>query len=438
MTSNLSEHNITAVNDFPEIPLGKLIGISVGVFASTGILINTLVLVVVLTAQRLRFTAYKYLMCHLAFADLMCSIMLCPYVPLELAQHNWIYENKDACQLIYPMISCFSNVATGTIVLISVERFRGIVYPHRNPWQPRDVRIAFCIVWMASVGLVLPNAITLRINVYNNIDYCNEHWDNLTVRKVYGFSYFAFAFAVPLIGIAIMHVIMMIRLKSPELRPDNLSESQERQNTRIMRVLTGIIIAFFVCVCPNKILYFVWDLDPELEMSTTSKARFYMRTFQVLYYARVAADPLIYCFFDTRFKKDFKQTVRVLRGKSMADEKRSRTASQRTSTILTVRSRANSSFISDTPESNGSGKQISLACIKEDIHISPTNFSNGYVRCHVNGGLDVTFKDLKNENELHYNGIPVENKLRSDSVDTSLSSEHSSSPLVYPTVISKI
>lgn len=419
----------TTVASFPEIPFGRFIGISVGVFCAIGILINAVVLLVVLLAQQSRFTAYKYLMCHLACADLMCSIMLGPYVPLELAQHNWIYKSQSLCKIIYPLISCFTNIATGTILLISLERFRGIMYPYRSAWSRKDICIAFSIVWVVSVLLILPNVLTIRVTSYKNIDYCNEIWVNDTYRKIYGMSYFALAFAIPLVLIAGMHIMIMIRLKSREINPDNTSTWQEKQNTRIMRVLSGIIVVFFISTCPNKILYFVWDVFPELELSHSSQARHHMRTVQVLYYSRVAMNPLVYCFFDTRFKDDLKKALLIIKTMNFdADlQRRSRTVSQRASTTLT-NSRANSvceigKNQMKPPMTMESIAEINITCINKQVAPAqaPTNVT---IYSPV-----VSQSDSNSDDDG--SATLDEKRVRSDTVATDLSSQHeSSSPLV--------
>eukprot|EP00111_Clytia_hemisphaerica_P018469 TCONS_00054653-protein len=339
-------------NNYPEIPLGTEIGISTAVFAGLGILINALVITVIVMAKTRQYSTYKHLMLHLAACDFLCSIMLLPYVPLELKSHYWTYPDAT-CQIIYPTISLLTNVSTGTILIITIERFRGVWFPHARQWGGTDVKKAFAIVWLISLVSVLPNIIMLRVKQYDNIIYCNEVWDenDPTYKRLYGFSFLAVSFFIPLLGITIMHTLIICRLKYKELTPDNMSAHQQRQNQRIMRVLTGIIAVFFCTVSPNKILYFVWDVDPQLEKDLESNTRYYLRTVQFFYWSRVAINPMIYCFFDTRFKKDFKKSTRRMRGLSIRDsEVRSRSASQRTSTILSVRSRANSSFIGEAEE----------------------------------------------------------------------------------------
>ena len=77
-----------------------------------------------------------------------------------------------------------------------------------------------------------------------------------------------------------------------------------------------------------------------------SKVRYNLRTIQLLYYARVAIDPLLYCFFDTRFKKDFKNSVKMLHGESFIDSEtmrsraRSTTRSRAPTVLSEERSRA--------------------------------------------------------------------------------------------------
>lgn len=331
--------------EYPEIPLGNFIGIAVAVFAVIGVFANMLVLVVLSISQRKRYSPYRYLISHLASADLINSIINLVYVPLELRSHHWIY-GEHSCKIVYPAITFCTNLAVGTILIISLERSRGVLMPHLSPWKAKDIWTALAAVWVFGFILVLPNIITLKVTSYKNLEYCNEIWDNSDHQKLYGLTFFFLAFFIPLLAIIIMHVAIMYRLNRTKLQPANISQWQVRTNARIMRVLTSIIIAFFITVSPNKILYFVWDVAPSLEKDKNSNVRYIVRLFIFLFYSRVTIDPLLYCFFDTRFKKDLKNTSKTVRGLSFVDSEmsraRARTMSLNRPSSVGLRSRANS------------------------------------------------------------------------------------------------
>lgn len=413
----LATNNSSNATKYPPIPLGTEIGISTAVFAGMGIVINALVITVICLARTREFSTYKHLMLHLAVTDFFCSIMLVPYVPLELNNHDWEYPEAP-CKIIFPMISLLTNISTGTVLIITTERFRGVWFPHARPWSGRDVRKAFVIVWVISVVSILPNVIMLRVKSYSNIDYCNEVWANIAHKRLYGFSFAAVSFLIPFLCIFVMHTLIIIRLNFKSIMPDNMSVSQKRQNRRIMRVLTGIVIVFFLTVSPNKILYFVWDVSPQLEKSITSKARYYMRTFQFFYWLRVAINPLIYCFFDTRFKNDLEKTKKRLRGVIVNEEtRRSRSASQRTSSVMRVKARANSSFISEADDVLARSNSKRMSCNKRMSNISE---------------MDNTSLDTLNSHPLHmYNHSNHyhphgHGRVRSATVDTQLSNQNGS------------
>ena len=319
--------------EYPSIPLGREIGISTAVFAAMGIVINALVIAVICLSRTTQFSAYKHLMLHLAMVDFFCSIALVPYVPLEINDHHWIYPDAP-CQIIYPFISMLTNISTGTVLTLTIDRFRGVWSPHAHPWSSRDVGKAFAAIWTISLASILPNMMNLKVTRYSNISFCSEVWDKISHKRLYGFTFIAVSFIIPFLCITVMHTLIIIQLKFKSITSDNVSVDKQRENNRSI-VLTGIVVVFFLTVSPNKILHFVWDVSPELQMSLTSKARFYLRSFQFFYSSRVAINPLIYCFFDTRFKNDLENTKKRLCMRSK---------SQRADIILSVRSRANSSF----------------------------------------------------------------------------------------------
>lgn len=407
----------TNATSYPFIPLGTEIGISTAVFAGVGIVINALVITVICLARTREFSTYKHLMLHLAVTDLFCAIMLVPYVPLELNNHDWEYPDAP-CKIIFPMISLLTNISTGTVLIITTERFRGVWFPHARPWSGKDIRKGFIIVWVISVVSILPNIVTLKVTNYSNIDYCNEIWEEIDEKRLYGFSFAAVSFLIPFLCILIMHTLIIIRLNFKRIMPDNMSVSQKRQNRRIMRVLTGIVIVFLLTVSPNKILYFVWDISPRLEKSMTSKARYYLRTFQFFYWSRVAINPLIYCFFDTRFKNDLEKTKKRLRGLNIGDENtsRSRSASQHTSTTIQVRARANSSFIGEA----------------DDVLARSNSKRTSSKRMSNISEIDNTSLDTLNSHPLHqyhhsnHYHNPGHGRVRSATVDTQLSNQNGS------------
>ena len=315
----------------PPIHLAPLLGYSVLVFAIVGTLANILVLVVLSISQRSRTSHYKCLISHLALADFYCCVLLFSYAPVELLKHNWTYA-KSLCKLIYPAITFCTNLSVGTILIIAVERYRGVILPYLTPWRRYNISVALGLVWIISFIIIIPNIITLQVLLYEDKKYCNEHWHNKSLQKAYGISYFFVAFFLPLLAIAIMHGHIMYRLLNREISPSNISSWNQKNENRITRVLTAMIFGFIICILPNKLLYFVWDVAPELEKD--NDARFYLRTIQILYWSRVAIDPLLYCFLDTRFKKDLMNMLKRIGALSITEAEITRT---NVSTLTSVR-----------------------------------------------------------------------------------------------------
>ena len=315
ITYNASLARNKSVNIDEETPLSRFIGISVAVFAVIGILGNTLVLFVLLATPSKRFPVYRCLISHLSVADLICSILLILYTPIELNKHVWIYP-EWFCPVLYPSISITTNLATGTILIIALERFFGVVKPYWRQLNMRKVCIALATVWGWSILTVVPNILNLRLNTGEYV-WCGEFWDGYEKwQKPYGISFFFLAFFIPLLLITFLHGHIINRLCHPLVLPEQYTNTQNKDSHRVIRVLTLIVIAFAVCVSPNKILWFVYDVAPS---AWNPDLHLYLRTIQILYYSRVAIDPIVYCTFDTRFKKDCIYTAKRLQGKQVLE-----------------------------------------------------------------------------------------------------------------------
>lgn len=374
---NLSNNSTQRLPEFPEVPLPKFSGISMAFFATVGVIANGIVLFVLVVSQRRKFSIYRYLIAHLSLADFFCSIMHIVYVPVELRKHEWVLP-RSACKVVYPSITFFETLAIGTILIISFERYKGVILPHWREWRKINIWLMLCGVWVIDLLLVIPNIIKIQVTKYKNLNYCNEKWPEHTKwRQVYGLGFFFLGFFLPAISVCVMHARIMWRLKQ-RTRPSNNSYYRERIDARIKRVLTGIIIAFFVCTSPNKILYLIWDIFPKLEMDLSSHIRYYLRTFQILYFARVAVDPLIYCFFDTRFKQDFEYTRKVVCGRSVITETSENSSRVRTRTLSTQPAITDPTLVYSNPNiCNGGIEIVRYNGITSDVDFvgSPTSLT---------------------------------------------------------------
>ena len=177
-----STHN---VNPDQEAPLSQFIGISVGLFAIMGLLGNSLVLTVMSIAPSKRLPNYRFLITHLSTYDLISSMLLILYTPLELHKHVWIYP-EWFCPVLYPSITIAANLATGTILIIALEHYLGIVKPHWNQLSKSKVAVGLFAVWIWATVSVLPNIMSLRLSTGDYI-FCGEFWDgHESMQKLYG------------------------------------------------------------------------------------------------------------------------------------------------------------------------------------------------------------------------------------------------------------
>ena len=278
-----STHN---VNPDQEAPLSQFIGISVGLFAIMGLLGNSLVLTVMSIAPSKRLPNYRFLITHLSTYDLISSMLLILYTPLELHKHVWIYP-EWFCPVLYPSITIAANLATGTILIIALEHYLGIVKPHWNQLSKSKVAVGLFAVWIWATVSVLPNIMSLRLSTGDYI-FCGEFWDgHESMQKLYGLSFFFIAFFIPLSAIAYLygHIIHQLR-KSGVVQYHSTLEGTLSHNAlprnpdtrHAIHVLSLMIISFAICVSPNKILFFVYDVAPS---AWNSHTHFYLRTIQV-------------------------------------------------------------------------------------------------------------------------------------------------------------
>ncbi|CAM4359243.1 olfactory receptor 51I1-like [Lepidochelys kempii] len=195
------------------------------VFYVTAMVGNCTVLCIIWKDRRLHQPMYLFL-CMLSINDLGVSLSTLPTV-LSTFCFDVTDVAFDACLAQMFFIHSFSNMGSGILLAMSLDRFVAICDPLRYAailTNPRIVRIGLAIV-IRSFGVVLPLPILIK-----RLPFCHAkalshayclHSDvmrlacaDITVNNIYGLCAVLIVFGIDLLLIVISYILIMITIFS--------------------------------------------------------------------------------------------------------------------------------------------------------------------------------------------------------------------------------
>ena len=281
---------------------------------SFSLLGNTLVIAVMLKRFRTAST-FKKLLAHLAFCDIIYGISILLDTPNWIKKY-WVYTPMF-CKILPTTQFASSLAAEGTVVVIAIERYRGITQPLKVQWNNRDLSLSLIIAWLFAFVSASPyfNVLnTVAVPYLGNRTFCIETWstgdylDQENAAFIYSTYTFVGTFMLPMVILAVLYGRIIYIIRKP-IDPipcfEQLFIKRREKDIRITKLLILVIVAFALCVLPNQIGHFIM-----------SKAVLTESEKEVLYYVllipypfQCVLNPLIYSIVDKKFRKDARQIL---------------------------------------------------------------------------------------------------------------------------------
>ena len=276
-------------------------------FGVMGTIGNALVVIVTIQFRKTSSRCHHLIGC-LAGSDLVFSIsQTLRYIPLF-----WTCQwrlSEHLCT-IFPLVKDLSSyLSIGFILIIATERFSLIVCPHRKKISNCVITIMCLSNLLLGIGICIPKVLAMS---YNDITgRCHAMWLNHDLRLTYDYILIVAYFTIPLLIVMYEHILIMKRLRKQQITVDkaNMADRNLRRNRRISRILMAIIIGYAVLISPKRIIcllkiYYGSEIGKSESLSTG------LRLASCLPYGfHVALNPIIYSFFDRRFRKSIRSMI---------------------------------------------------------------------------------------------------------------------------------
>lgn len=306
------EANGTAISPEP-VPLKwtlRLLYIFVFVVGIAG---NAIVCAAVLKRKRLR-TSNNLFTFNLACADL---IVVTIYVPTQMTafenEHNWALGDI-VCRIAYIIIPLCLSASIGSLLAITVNRYRAITSPLTAKLTERGIQGIITGIWVTSLVIALPIIFVAGEERSSSGQvYCSEPgWpEDSVIDNVYWISIFFLQYITPLVFICVLSTIAACKLRSDVLfntKRESLVitkavRKRMQQGTKITKMLFALVIIYAICMLPQHVVYF-W-----MEFGNLNQMEFKMYIFRfsnVFPMANCALNPIAYGTLNKEFKMVFK------------------------------------------------------------------------------------------------------------------------------------
>ena len=259
-------------------------------------------------------TVTNYFVLSLALTDLSMAVLVMPW-STTLTITNWI-GNELSCKLYYFCLTILAGVSLATVMLLAINRYFRVVQPALYTKifsKKRSVGIAVS-VWVVTIVLttVVEFATMKQPQNFPNIESvssCFKFIQKTVLPKHYGIISIIFI-AVPSVTIVACYIkiYQTIRQHNTAAAPSSQEghSSYGVEEAKITRMLTVVVVGFYLCWLPPLISNILLALD-SLGETAIKYWNFYF-TFPL--FASSVINPVAYGTMCQSFRDEFMKILR--------------------------------------------------------------------------------------------------------------------------------
>ncbi|XP_039594617.1 follicle-stimulating hormone receptor isoform X1 [Polypterus senegalus] len=286
-----------AFNPCEDIMGNIFLRILIWIISILAILGNFAVLIVLLTS-RYKLTVPRFLMCNLAFADLIMGIYLLLIASVDIHTKSQYYnygidwQTGAGCSTAGFLTVFASEFSVFTLTVITLERWHTITYAMQLERKVR-LRHALAIMiggWIFAVIIALLPLI--GVSSYMKVSICLP----MDIESLHSQAYIVFILllnVIAFITICICYLKIYFTVRNPNFNSSN-------SDMRIAKRMAILIFTDFLCMSP--ISFFAISASFKVPLITVTHSKVLL----VLFYPiNSCANPFFYAIFTKTFKRDF-------------------------------------------------------------------------------------------------------------------------------------
>ena len=268
-------------------------------FIGNGLLIITSIF------QRKNLSRPRFLIAHLAVTDVLFSLGLTVRIEQEINGKDWHY-GLIFCKLFYAFNSMLMLASIGTMMVIAVERYRGIAKPYLAKIKRSTLVISLALVWFVSVVTYIP-ILLFRREIYGT---CVEYHPDIKLTRVYSVVIVVVKYVIPLTVICSCYSRIASAVRNRlRLRQCLMQQQQQRKRDgdRIVRVLMVMVMAFALLTLPSTVWWLLVDFGGFKPNDAPMQL---IDLFATCLYFHSWVNPIALYIMDTNFRGELRRTIK--------------------------------------------------------------------------------------------------------------------------------
>ena len=280
-----------------------------------GIIGNSAVLTVSYL-HRVDISHNKLLIAELALVDLTNCVVQCFQVIHKFWSDEWVY-GLAMCKILRSCKVLADFLCIGLIVIITLERFVGIIFPFQIKFSRRTMtHILVAINVFLAIAAITPYFYFVGVDTRKI--RCEWEWYSTNFGYIYHWIIMVMYCIAPVVAVFVLYIIIIWHLRrqlqeNTAISGRELMEKRVKENRRIMWILLSLVVGFLITVVPAKVI--------ELYLGSSSFLTSYenislLNTHEVLVYIDqttqplgVCIHPILYSAIDPKWRAEILQVV---------------------------------------------------------------------------------------------------------------------------------
>lgn len=302
----LAYNNSTVVNEQP-VSQQNLLHIFSMVIESITFLFGVIGngLVIFITGFRMKKTVNTVWFLNLAIADFTFTFFLPLNIVYLALGFHWPF-GEAMCKFCSTMALVNLHASVYFLTIISVDRCVSVRCPvwARNRRTLRRASFVALGVWVLALALSSPN-LQFRKTVRQGdvvrcyMEFSSEREQAILIRRAVVISRFILTFAIPFSVVTVCYRVILLQLRRDHLTPSN----------KPFKVITAVIVAFFVCWFPYHVFSFLKVQAYEKDQTPGPVLKAGARLASGLAFINSCLNPILYIFMGRGIKQRLKRSV---------------------------------------------------------------------------------------------------------------------------------
>lgn len=256
-------------------------------------------------------SVYRTIIWNLALTDLVFCTLTIPINIGRLVRY-YTFTELWVCKLITTTITFFIMYSSHLIVTLSIHRFRQVCLPLRNQIGPQNVKYwiigGVCLAVFLDIpqGILQPlDHVQLAQNITGHI--CAISYHPSLFAEIYN-GFLTFLFSLYSLVLFVLYILigrrMYLQRKSKQYSKSSLSQSDE-VSSKITKIAITVSVVFAFSYVPLYVIKLLTSIINQEELTSAQFA--VLKIVERSYVINHVANPFIYAFFDSRFRREFKK-----------------------------------------------------------------------------------------------------------------------------------